>query len=350
MLTWVVLTEEDAADHWNALVLRLEDVGPFQSFEFGQSFKGLGWSPLHCACFDDDRHVVAAALCLIRRLPGGIAVGWCFGGPIGHLETWQGLPQTIGRHTGLRHVHVRFRCDRMASDADIRALEATGWQVPRVLMGRNLTLAMDLTLAEERLLAGFSKNWRRNLRRAQEQGLTIACNEPSIPLQLFDAYREMAEFKNLGGLIEFEKLKRLTEMAGETILVFAARDAEGRMLAFRCVLVLGNKAVDYLAATTVQGRQRHAAYLLLWEEVRALRARGITHYDLGGIDPEANPGVYRFKRDTGAMPVTLLGEWECGTSTLLVFGINLVIRLRALARRVRVYFGERFRGQAPENT
>lgn len=348
MLAWAVLSEEDAGEHWNSLILSLEDASPFHTFEFGQYYKALGWVPLYCACFDDDKHVVAMALCLTRTLFGRVVIGWCFGGPAGLLQTWQSLPETIAKARGVRHVYFRFRCDREALADDAAALKAAGWTKPNAPMGCNLTLVMDLAETEARLLAGYSKNWRRNLRRAQEKGLRIACNESEISLQLFEAYREMADFKNLGGLLEFDKLKRLSELAGETILLFVARDAEGRLLAFRCVLVLGSKAVDYLAATTVRGRQLHAAYLLLWEEIRALRARGITHHDLGGIDPDANPGVYRFKRDTGARQVSLLGEWECATSRPLRWGIDMAMWMRGVLRKVRRYFGERFRGQPPE--
>lgn len=347
MLVWTVLSEEDAAESWNSLTLDLEDASPFHTFEFGQYYKHLGWHPLYCVCFDNNRHVVAMAICITKTLLGRITLGWCFGGPVGLMSTWSDLPDVIARSRGTRHTYLRFRCDRAKDEADVHALKAAGWKLPAAPMGRNLTLVLDLAAREQDLLAGFSKNWRRNLRRAQEKGLTVSCNEQAISLQLFDAYREMAEFKNLDTLLEFEKLKRLVELSGQTITVFAARDADGRLLAFRCVLILGNKAVDYLAATPIRGRQLHAAYLLMWAEIRALKGRGVDHYDLGGIDPEANPGVYRFKRDTGAMPVTLLGEWERATTTGLCGMVNLALRARESFHKVRRYFAK---PQPPETS
>ena len=337
MLAWTVLSDEDAAESWNALTLHLEDASPFHTFEFGQYYQHLGWHPMYCACFDNNRHVVAMALCLTKTVFGRITIGWCFGGPIGLIATWADLPGVIARSRGTKHIYIRFRCDRARNDDDVRTLLATKWTQPNLLIGRNLTLVLDLSVRDQDLLAGFSKNWRRNLRRAEEQNITIACNEEAISLQLFDAYREMAEFKNFGSLLEFEKLKRLVELSGQNIAVFVARDADGNLLAFRCVLILGKKAVDYLAATTMRGRQLHAAYLLLRAEIISLKARGVEHYDLGGIDPETNPGVYRFKRDTGGRQVVLLGEWERANSAGLCAVVNLALRARATFHRIRRY-------------
>jgi hypothetical protein len=38
------------------------------------------------------------------------------------------------------------------------------------------------------------------------------------------------------------------------------------------------------------------AYLLQWTALQGLKENGIRWYDLGGIDPEGNPGVYAFKK------------------------------------------------------
>jgi hypothetical protein len=38
------------------------------------------------------------------------------------------------------------------------------------------------------------------------------------------------------------------------------------------------------------------AYLLHWTMIQWLKSNGVRWYDLGGIDPEGNPGVYSFKK------------------------------------------------------
>jgi len=40
------------------------------------------------------------------------------------------------------------------------------------------------------------------------------------------------------------------------------------------------------------------------------REAGCQFYDLGGIDPEKNPGVYHFKKGMGGEDVTVPGPFE----------------------------------------
>ena len=60
------------------------------------------------------------------------------------------------------------------------------------------------------------------------------------------------------------------------------------------------------------------AYLLHWTLIRSLRERGVRYYDLGGIDPEANPGVYHFKRGFSGVEVSHIGAMtRCDNSMSL---------------------------------
>jgi lipid II:glycine glycyltransferase (peptidoglycan interpeptide bridge formation enzyme) len=50
--------------------------------------------------------------------------------------------------------------------------------------------------------------------------------------------------------------------------------------------------------------------------------------DLGGIDPVRNPGPYRFKKATGAVPVEYLGEWDWASRPWLQWFGNWAISRR----------------------
>ena len=63
-----------------------------------------------------------------------------------------------------------------------------------------------------------------------------------------------------------------------------------------------------------------ASYFVFWEVLEHCRKLGVTTYDLGGIDPFANRGVYTFKKETGAKEVELLGEWDWASSFWLRIG------------------------------
>ena len=59
---------------------------------------------------------------------------------------------------------------------------------------------------------------------------------------------------------------------------------------------MGDSGIYLLGATSDNGLNAKGSYLLQWTLIQWLKDKGIRWYDLGGIDPIGNPGVYLFKR------------------------------------------------------
>jgi lipid II:glycine glycyltransferase (peptidoglycan interpeptide bridge formation enzyme) len=76
---------------------------------------------------------------------------------------------------------------------------------------------------------------------------------------------------------------------------------------------LGNKAWDIFAAATPQGRKQYSSYVTAWSLFNFCAKSQIANYDLSGIDPIKNKGVYDFKNGTGATEIKYIGEWESGS-------------------------------------
>ena len=66
---------------------------------------------------------------------------------------------------------------------------------------------------------------------------------------------------------------------------------------------MGDSAIYLLGATSDAGLNSKGAYFLQWTMIRWLKRTGIKSYDLGGIDPEGNPGVYHFKRGISGVDI-----------------------------------------------
>ena len=58
---------------------------------------------------------------------------------------------------------------------------------------------------------------------------------------------------------------------------------------------IGNMGIYLLGATHDEGLNTKAAYLIHWTMINRLKESGVQSYDLGGINPETNPGVYHFQ-------------------------------------------------------
>ena len=85
---------------------------------------------------------------------------------------------------------------------------------------------------------------------------------------------------------------------------------DGTPVAGNITAVHGDTAVYLIGASTEEGLACRAGYLMHWRTIELVRERGLPWYDLGGIDPVANPGVTSFKLRTNGSDVTAAGPLE----------------------------------------
>ncbi len=99
-------------------------------------------------------------------------------------------------------------------------------------------------------------------------------------------------------------------------------------IALRACALLGDQGWDLMAASRNAARKVYDSYARLWGLINECHERGIKKYDLFGVDPQGNKGVWDFKRGTVAEALEYLGEWECASSELLRIGVNFVLKHR----------------------
>ena len=195
-------------------------------------------------------------------------------------------------------------------------------------LGSGLSLLYDPSPPEAARLAACSRNWRHNLRRAGKGGFAVApWPQPDVD-EMRAVYAEMEGYKQLAEQHSAAGLRALYTHLGTQLLTVACRDDTGRLLAFRACAVLGDRAWDMLAATAVAGRRNYASYAAFWALMEECHRRGVRRYDLSGVDPQGNRGVYDFKQGTGAAPLEYLGEWEWAAPALLARPANWMIGRR----------------------
>jgi lipid II:glycine glycyltransferase (peptidoglycan interpeptide bridge formation enzyme) len=78
---------------------------------------------------------------------------------------------------------------------------------------------------------------------------------------------------------------------------------------------LGDTAVGIFQASSEEGLQLGASYLVWWKALLSAKRAGMKRYDLGGIAPDRNPNVYQFKLRMGADEAVYIGAFEaCANS------------------------------------
>jgi hypothetical protein len=269
----------------------------------------------------------------LRKYALGIGLVWAEGGPNGDLSAFgEKFQQCVRSETGLSRCYFRFRCDRRRKIEDVLQLSALGWSLPWSPMVSNYSMIVDLTQTEEQLTARCERNWRRNLKRSQETGLTITTWLNASADAVHSIYASMEAVKGLEEQHSRAEIAELIKQLGSQLILLRCDDNQGQLLSLMGCIVLGDNAVSVLSATSERGRELHSSYATFRTMLQHCRAFGVKTYDLAGIDPVRNPGVYRFKRASGAEPVELLGEWDWATHPWLRWLGNWAIARRGRMR------------------
>lgn len=335
MAKWELLTNEEAARTWDQTLAGFADFSPCQSYAWGEYRKALGWQPLRLAAFDEQRKVVAMMQGTLRRHPFGIGLMWCEGGPVGDLSVCDDSLQTAVKiASGLKRVYCRFRCDRARNIEDVLRLSAQGWCLPWSPITSNYSMMLDLTQEEDRLLAACDRNFRRNLRRANESDLRITqWFDPNID-EVLAVYASMQDVKGIEEQLSRDEIEQMLKSLGDQVVIYRCDDQEGNVVSLLGVFIVGDKASSLLWATSEKGRTLLASYPIFWALLQHCQRNGVRVYDLAGIDPIRNHGVYRFKRATGAAPIEYLGEWDWASRPILRWLGNWAIAKRASIKKV----------------
>ncbi|HVS21493.1 MAG TPA: peptidoglycan bridge formation glycyltransferase FemA/FemB family protein [Pyrinomonadaceae bacterium] len=332
MIRWELLTDDEARRIWDQTLALLNDCATFQTYAWGEYRRGLGWEPCRWVALNNEGEVVAMMQGCLRRYPFGLGLVWSEGGPVGDLSVCdENLQAAILRTTGLRRIYCRFRCDRERDIQDALRLSAQGWSTPWSLLSSNYSMTLDLSQEEDRLLAACEQNWRRNLRRSKDCNLSIRqWLDPNVD-EVLSVYVAMQNFKGLEEQHSRDEIEQLLKNVKQQIVLYRCDDEQGEVVSILGCLVVGDRACALFWATTEQGRKLHASYAIFWALVQHCQRIGVKLYDLAGIDPVRNPGVYRFKRATGAAPFEYLGEWDWASRSWLRWFGNW-----AIARRKRI--------------
>jgi hypothetical protein len=168
------------------------------------------------------------------------------------------------------------------------------------------TFVVDLAPAVEELRKKLDAKWRNHLNRSERSGLNIVAGTGSDEYRVFcQIYRQMRKRKTFETTVDVEEFGRIQEDLPESqrMRILICQD-EGAPVAGLVTSAMGDSAIYLLGATNDEGLKSQGAYLLQWTMIKWLKERGIRWYDLGGIDPERNPGVYSFKRGFSGADLT----------------------------------------------
>ena len=248
-------------------------------------------------------------------------------------------------YVGKRKLFLRVLPNAFAGTRRATALQAAFSRFtsePLVADNTYRTFLVDLSPSIEELRRKLDPKWRNKLAGAEKNNLKVVWATGregwSDAYQTFCLlYNQMRRRKTFETSVDVEEFGRIQQDLPEPhrMRVLICEDG-GVPVAGLVASAMGDSAIYLLGATSDEGLKSKGAYLLQWTMMKWLKEQGVRWYDLGGIDPEVNPGVYNFKRGFSGVDVTQLSPLVACNS---VISSAIVRAGLAVRRTVRVYKG-----------
>ena len=299
---------------WNLTIAQFHDVNVYQTAEWADHKSNSGWGVVRLVCLADGARVITAAQCLYRSGPLSTVVVWVPGGPVGDLDKITSkFIDLLKQHLKTNLIYVRIAVMRSVDHVTSQHLASHKWSKSSTTIGTKSSLVHLLDGEEAIRLTRCSTNWKRNLKRSAKNHSSPYIWHSPDSTSLSSAYEEMNDYKQIEGVSlkrSAEDLQSAINVFGDKLVLVRIDDAEGNALAIRGALCFGSTAWDYIAITTPAGRKTYASYAVFWTLAESCFKSGMNRFDLGGIDPIKNRGVYDFKKGTGATQNDYEGEWD----------------------------------------
>jgi len=187
------------------------------------------------------------------------------------------------------------------------------------------TYVVDIDRDEEALIESFGKNCRRDVRKAQREGVTVdETDDPAILPDFYEQYVSTYRRKGLTLPLRDPFIRCHAEAMRESLMRMYYASFGGKVVNMALIARVGTPRYMKGASIASEAGERMppTGQVLHFEIMRRLRADGFRAYDLGGcpgpepIEGHANYWVWRFKHAFGGAFHQDLGEYYTVLSPL----------------------------------
>lgn len=300
----MTLTTINDASQWNSALAALPGRHVLQTWEWGQFKRRWGWTPRYLLSPAHD----AAALVLRRTIsPLNLNLLYVPKGPALDYANAATVDRVLGDliEVARRERAIFIKIDPDLPAADQLILRDRGWRFSAEQIQFRNTMLIDLTPAEDQLLAAMKPKTRYNVRLAEKKGVVIRSGTLADLDLLYAMYAETAQRD--GFIIRPLDYYRdawgsfIQSGLGQPLLA----QVDGDMVAGLILFHFADRAWYMYGMSRNVHRDKMPNYLLQWAAIRWAKARGCTRYDLWGAPDELTEadsmwGVYKFKEGLGA--------------------------------------------------
>jgi lipid II:glycine glycyltransferase (peptidoglycan interpeptide bridge formation enzyme) len=322
----------DNAKEWNLLLDNLLTSDTYIKWSWGEYKKRCGWNIKHLKLVDTHSKKIIACCQLQTKRKGIISINLLQGGI--HISKDNNINDVydcahrtvqsyINNNNWIWLLLINYQSHNL-DEADTSLMKLgfapllTNKMFTKLIFNENNNLD----------ISSLSKNWRHNLKRANNNELMkiewVNSYEDRVMAfnRLFEMYDILKRRKNFATGIDLVKASDSMILDQSMIIVQAKLD--GEVVAIRVGSVCNDHLLDLIAASNEGAVKCYANYLLMWNMIMKMKELNKDYFDTGGIDPASNMGVFNFKKGLKGRLITNGPLWILGSNKLVVWIIRKI--------------------------
>jgi lipid II:glycine glycyltransferase (peptidoglycan interpeptide bridge formation enzyme) len=323
-------------ESWTEVLGKFQDASIYQTWSYGDI--RWGRKNLQHIVLKKENDIVAAVQMVIKKIPIiNTGVAYTYLGPMWrrhgneNIELFEDILSTINTEYAIKNNYV-IRIVPMVSDenADImKLLEKKGY-VRNTDKKSYRTIILDLKGSLDDIRKSFKQKWRNQLNAAEKNKLTVIDGDGEELYRIFlTMQKEMISRKKYRPGVDYNEFREIQNdlPPNQKMKIFIC-SYDGEPVSAAIVSAIGNTGIYLLGATGEKGLKVKGSYLLQWKIVQWLKSIQCEWYDLGGINPDSNPGVYLFKSGLSGKDTKYIGIYEFSKHKSLIRLLNLFDRIK----------------------
>ncbi|MBR0415749.1 peptidoglycan bridge formation glycyltransferase FemA/FemB family protein [Candidatus Saccharibacteria bacterium] len=269
------------------------------------------------------------------EIPGGPVLDWKK-----DEKTAKAIQKMLQIAKQQRCAFVRVRPQLLDTPENRDILKSLGAKLSPMHLAAEHTVILDLKKTEEELLATMRRQTRYEVRRAMKLGIEVESGNSEALFREFHQVQKDTATRQHFVPPDLKTLLAEREAFAKNAKIYVAKTAdEHQPIAYGLILIDGEEAEYYEAASTDLNRKLPGAYALQWQVIRDLKKAGVLRYNLWGIAPPNQPhhryaGVTTFKTGFGGEIVAYLPAHDFIVSKIKYAPDYLIETLRKKRRHL----------------
>ena len=352
---YIVEIDQISKAEWEKLIHIFDDSSIYQTWSYGAV--RWGQSNLSHIVIKHKGEIIAAAQLRIVKIPllkAGIAYlpwgpMWRRQGRTVNIDLFRQIIKALKEEYAIKQsllLRIHPNVIEENNEAIVSILNKAGFQ-KKIKIKPYRTLILDLSPTMPEIRKSLDQKWRNQLNRAEKNNLKIIEGNSDTLYQIFlDLQEEMHDRKKYIAGVDYNEFRDIQKDLPEQLkMIILVCEYEGKALTATIGSLIGDRGIYLLGATGNEGMKMKGAYLLQWRLIEIMRERGCKWYDLGGIDPDNNPGVYHFKSGISRREASHVGQFEISQNIISNLFVKGAENMSELKRKFYSYWFKKFRNE-----